>query len=381
MVAPVQLGRRHFADARSSMNIVFIAPLPPPITGQHVASQVLLEGLKCSHTPVVVNLATGSKNDGSVTAARLLAVWNILREVYSARKRGEVAYLTISETVAGNLKDLFIYFLLGKLLGKTAIHLHGGSFKKQIIGRSPLLRKLNQYFLSRIGAAVISGPSHIDIFDGLVAPDRIKTIPNFAQDFMFAPASVVARKFEDESQKIRILYVSGMTAGKGYLLLLDAFEQMSAAARSRYQLDFAGRFDSEEEQARFRHRIQAHAAITYHGIISDAKKAELFSLAHIFCLPTSYMEGQPISILEAYASGCVVLSTPRPGILDIFEPLSNGFLISSEDPMPLRLALEKKCQDLSTLRRIGFHNREEAEEKFGEKIYCERVESVLNNIQ
>lgn len=363
------------------MRIVFIAPLPPPITGQHVASQVLLNGLRISHTPLVVDLATGSKNDGSITAGRLLAIWNILRRVSTLRRRGEVAYFTISETIAGNLKDILIYLLLGKLLGKTIIHLHGGSFRKQIIEHSPLLRKLNEYFLSRVGGAIISGPSHKDIFDGLVPYDRIATIPNFAQNFMFAPPEALLQKFSDQTQKLRVLYVSGMTAGKGYQILLAAFELLSEATKERFQLDFAGRFDDAEEEDAFLQRIQPYAAVRYHGVISDERKSELFRRAHIFCLPTSYMEGQPISILEAYASGCVVLSTPRPGILDIFESSINGFVISSEDPAILQQTLETDCQNFSILRRIGLHNRDAAESKFGESVYCERVTSVLAAMQ
>jgi glycosyltransferase involved in cell wall biosynthesis len=42
-----------------------------------------------------------------------------------------------------------------------------------------------------------------------------------------------------------------------------------------------------------------------------------------------YYEGQPISILEAYAAGCIVVTTGQPGILDIFKPYLNGYEIDT----------------------------------------------------
>jgi glycosyltransferase involved in cell wall biosynthesis len=63
----------------------------------------------------------------------------------------------------------------------------------------------------------------------------------------------------------------------------------------------------------------------YHGdssaciIVDGPGKKNLFSEAHIFCLPTYYpYEGQPIAILEAFASGCVVITTNHSGISDFF---------------------------------------------------------------
>lgn len=359
------------------MKILYIAPLPPPITGHSIAAEVLVDHLADGHSVEVINLSEGSHHDGSISTKRVLVVLGVLRRVYAAAKRADRVYLTISESVAGNLKDVLIYALLGKLMPGTVIHLHGGSFRKQILERSSWLYKLNARYLAKVGAAIVSGPSHIDIFDGLVAPARIRTIPNFAQDFMFVDRAEVERKFADEQQKTRVIYISGMTEGKGYLRLLDAYDGLSAQAKSRIQLDFAGKFDDAAEQQAFTARLGNRAGVTYHGLVSDAEKIALFAGAHVFCLPTSFMEGQPISILEAYASGCVVLTTPRPGILDIFEPGSNGHVIEPDGAALLAAALAGPCQDLVELRNIALRNRQLAEETFRVKVFCDRVEQVL----
>lgn len=54
-------------------------------------------------------------------------------------------------------------------------------------------------------------------------------------------------------------------------------------------------------------------------------KLDLFVESHVFVLPTYYLfEGQPIGIIEAYAAGCVVVTTRHSNICDIFSGSING---------------------------------------------------------
>ncbi len=362
------------------MNILFIAPLPPPITGHSVASRVVLDHLKRTYDIEVINLSIGSLHDGAFTLRRALIVLGLIIKVFIAARRADRVYLTISESVAGNIKDLFFYFAVRRLLHCSVIHLHGGSFKQEILNRSVLLRKINQYFLSRVGSVILSGSSHLNIFDSLVTPDRIKIIPNFAKDTMFVESNTIEKNFNCSCNILRILYVSGMTPGKGYQILLDAYERLSDVSKSYVQLDFAGKFDDKFLENIFIDRIASLPMVNYHGVVEDDVKADLFSDAHFFILPTNFMEGQPISILEAYASGCVVLTTPRPGILDIFEDSVNGFIISSENSTSLSTIIESYCRDVTSLGHIAFYNHKIALENYQQRFFCERLEEVLVSV-
>lgn len=362
------------------MKILYIAPLPPPITGQSLASQVFLRYLQRKYSVEVVDLSKDSQHDGTVTVKRILAVLKIIWRATSAAKNADRVYLTISESIAGNIKDLVLLALLGRLAHKTVIHLHGGSFGRQILDRSHIVKALNRFYLADIGAAIVSGTSHETIFGDLISSNRVHKIPNFAQDFMFAKQEDVERKFLDSNRRIRVLYISGMAFGKGYHLLLDAYEKLSDSEKSFIQIDFAGKFESRIAQDNFIQHISKYPNVFYHGVVGDQEKSRLFADAHVFCLPTSFLEGQPISILEAYASGCVVLTTPRPGILDIFEPNKNGFLISSDNSRILKELLETIPLDLPRLGEIAIGNRRLAEAKFREIKFCDSLDSTLINI-
>jgi glycosyltransferase involved in cell wall biosynthesis len=57
---------------------------------------------------------------------------------------------------------------------------------------------------------------------------------------------------------------------------------------------------------------------------------DLLKAADFFLLPSTH-EGLPLSILEAQASGTVVLASPIPGIQEVIEHGVTGFLIDPQD--------------------------------------------------
>ena len=118
-----------------------------------------------------------------------------------------------------------------------------------------------------------------------------------------------------------------MTLDKGYKNLLLAYLSLNKIDQKQIILNFGGGFRSIKEEKLFMKEIKDHKNIFYHGIVEGRTKKNLFHNAHLFVLPTKLLEGQPLSILEAYASGCCVLTTQKPGIMDIFQNFKNGFLL------------------------------------------------------
>lgn len=358
--------------SQKTSSIVFISPLPPPLTGQSIAGQLLLERIREQYKVQVVDLSTHSGHDGSFSLKRTWVVLKILRAVMRIENFVDVAYLTISESIAGNVKDLLILWLLNNRANRIVVHLHGGSFRAHVLERAEFLYKLNKSIFSKVDRVIVTGKSHEEIFRGIVAPSRVSIVPNFAINSIFATEQRIREKFAN-LECIRILYVSGMDRRKGYERLLDGYLALPASSRARLRIDFAGRFDDQLEKVDFEERIASVEGITYHGIVDGDRKRELFHNAHIFCLPTAHLEGQPLSILEAYASGCVVFTTPQPGILDIFEPGLNGELISTADPSLLYNNLLKMSLDTSHFLDIALLNFKKATESYRSEIFCERM--------
>lgn len=361
------------------MRLLFIAPLPPPITGHSIVSKILLGYLKHEYVVDVINLSERSKHDGSFTIGRALAVLKAISKVFHTSKHVDRIYLTLSESVLGNLKDLLMLLLIGSAISRTVLHLHGGSFRQHVIEYSPFIYFMNRHFINQARAVIISGSSHKSIFHDLISSSKVNVVPNFAPASMFISTQQVIKKFFDFDGVLRVLYVSSMTSGKGCLNLLAAYEQLSEFVKARIRIDFAGAFSCPDEKKAFIERIRIHTNLFYHGVISSEVKNTLFSTAHIFCLPTLLMEGQPISILEAYASGCVVLTTSQLGILDIFVPSENGYLVSAENPSSFACLLESLLFQLDDLREIALNNNKQADMLFREQLFADSISSILDN--
>ena len=358
------------------MKILLIVPLPPPVTGHSLASKTLVDGLRGVHETAVVDLSMGSLNDGRITLQRIREVGKVLLAVWRRKRWADAIYLTISESRAGNLKDLFIYLLCIGRLGRLFVHLHGGTIGRELFDKHPSWRRLNASFIKRVGGVIISGPSHLDIFAGMIDPARIHVVANGAEDQLFVSEQDILGKFAD-TRPLRVLYLSAMTPEKGYLDLLDAWLGLGPEVRSRIQLDFAGRFDAEAERSMFLGRIAGVAGIRHHGLVDAEQKRRLFAQTHVFCLPTRMREGQPISILEAYAAGCVVVTTGQRGIRDVFTDGINGFEVVEGSAASIAAVLASASDDTGRLRQIAVANRRTAGECYRATRFTAGLTRVL----
>ncbi len=156
---------------------------------------MLLKELRSAHHVDVVDLSVGSQNDGSVTARRLFEVAKLLARVWWHRRDTDAVYLTVSESFVGNLKDLFIYGLCVGRLSKLHIHLHGGSIGSLLFDKHGILRRLNGLFMRRFASAIVTGPTHASIFADMIPAQRVHSVPNFAEDDLFAPEDAIRLKF------------------------------------------------------------------------------------------------------------------------------------------------------------------------------------------
>lgn len=360
--------------------LLFIGPLPEPVTGQSLACRVLLDGLPKEYRLELVDLTKREFTQGVSSLSRVAEVGRIVWRVWRRRSRADVIYLTVSESLAGSLKDLVIYALCFRKLQWMAIHLHGGAGMREIMLRRGVLRSLNAFFLRRLGAAIVLGESQREIYRGVVPDERIRVIPNFAQDSLFTTIDRIDAKFE-RAAPLRVLFLSNLLPGKGYDELVDAFKGLDETSKASMRLDLAGAFESDRARAQLLAKVAGEPHIQYHGTVSGERKRALFDEAHVFCLPTYYpYEGQPISILEAYASGCAVITTNHSGIPDVFRDGTNGFQVEKRSVADLRAALDRALKEPRALRRMAETNFTTARELYRTSVYQRAVSAVIDEV-
>lgn len=363
------------------MKILFIAPIPPPIDGQSKSSKVLLDFLlEKNYDLNVINLNKNGLKNGFSSLKRVLDIFIILSKIWKKRKNNDLIYLSLAESFLGNIRDLFIYSICYKSRQRIFIHMLGGAGMKKILEGKGFQQTVNAFFIKRLAGVIVESSVNFQFFSKVINLEKIHIVSNFAEDFLFVNDQEIKTKFLDK-KIIKILYLSNLLPGKGYNELADAYIQLQEVSKKNVNIVFVGGFESQKSENEFLSKIENHNGLKYLGkFIDGEKKRELYCHSHVFCLPTYYpFEGQPISILEAYATGCVVITSNHSGIPSIFSDKVNGFMVEKKSVRSIKNAIENILEYKNHLEEIAFHNRNEALAKYRTSIYQRNLIEIFND--
>jgi glycosyltransferase involved in cell wall biosynthesis len=361
--------------------ILFIGTLPPPIDGQSKVASVVLEAMYENNAEVVIINLNRSRISRTFTdqIRRFFGVLLIYSKVILSQKNVDSIYFTVSESRLGNIKDLILYLLIYKKLKLLTIHMLGGTNMNRILNNGYLLSVLNIFFMRRMRNVIVEGRRGHKIFANAFTEDNIHVIPNFADEFLFSLKDVCLKRYENV-EKIKLLYLSNMIPEKGYLILVDAIQILPPAIMSQFEITFVGGFQHPKHQKEFNERVKNLPMIKYLGpFIDGEKKKSLYLSSHIFCLPTYYpYEGQPISILEAYATGCSVITTDHGGISDIFKDNINGFMVEAGSARSLASCMRSIAADRQILKCFALRNIKDATTMYTKSRFKSRISDVFS---
>lgn len=139
-----------------------------------------------------------------------------------------------------------------------------------------------------------------------------------------------------------ILYAGILNDRKGYADLIKGFAKIVQTNKD-WKLILAG--DGEIEKGKQLVKdLNIGNNVEFLGWVTGDEKERAFQRSSIFCLP-SYAEGFPMAVLDAWAYGIPVITTPVGGIPDILVDNINGLLIQPGDPAGIASALEKLIGD------------------------------------
>ena len=257
-----------------------------------------------------------------------------------------VVYHTISQSKEGFFRD-FPIVILSKICGsKIVLHIHGGNYDNFYKSQNTTIQKLILKMLASANTIIVLSDGLKKMLD--FAPtlkSKIKVIPNGLAWSMNDKYQTIKRLPSDSQTPIKVLFLSNLIESKGYWSVLEAIEILVNRFKINIQADFCGEFIHYDDAIRFKnasdaerhffdfiskHQLTNH--VKYHGIIEEETKKELLKNAHFFILPTQYKnEGQPISIIEAMAYSCVVLTTNYRGISEMIQPNESGIFVEYND--------------------------------------------------
>lgn len=154
---------------------------------------------------------------------------------------------------------------------------------------------------------------------------------------LYNPCPFIENGIEQDRKKY-ILFSGTLSEGKGYLDLINAFGRI-AEKHLDWRIILVGNGDIDKGRATVE-RCGITRQAVFPGWVSGKVKDRYFREAAIFCLP-SYAEGFPMAVLDAWAYGIPVVTTPVGGIPDVAIDEYNMLLFAPGDVEKLAEQLEK----------------------------------------
>jgi glycosyltransferase involved in cell wall biosynthesis len=172
------------------------------------------------------------------------------------------------------------------------------------------------------------------------------------------------------------LFLGDLLRRKGVHDLLEAWVEVVRAYPGA-RIVFAGTGAAAELAARASALGIAHA-IELPGWVELETKRRLLGSADVFVLP-SYIEGVPISLLEAMAAGLPSVVTPAGGVLDTVTDGREVLIVPAGDPSAVARAVIRLFDSPAESRRLAIAAHARAAE-FDIEVYVDRLAGSYERI-
>ncbi len=380
--------------------IIAVGPRVHRETGQVTGQAMMFElvvgllqerGVKVSTYDLTEHPGPKPRTDSTFTLRRMAEVLSLLPGVWLAlcTRRG-LFYLTGAQSRVGFLRDALM-ILPARLTGHTvAVHQFGGNYDRFYEAQGPLFRWLIRLALNCVHVLLVEGELTRAHFAFLPRwRERVKAVPNGLPERRIAPNPTA--KSYDPARPMRLLFLSNMFETKGCWDVLEAVRILRQKEGRDVTCRFVGRWLAANDSFRYpdpaRAREDFFASLDAHGLgeavthetgLFDEEKAAAFAEAHLFLLPSNYMnEGQPVSILEAMAHGVPVIATAYRLIPSMVVDGETGYFVPYGDPRAIAARVGELMDDPARYARLSAGSLARFRELFSPERYGDRLVAAL----
>ena len=354
-------------------SILIIGPFPEPTTGVSLANKVVCDILKEQPDAKVGVINTSySRFDeavGKFSFHKLFFNLSFYPKAYKIFFH-KIIYITPGQTFFGVIKYTAFILLSALLRREIIIHVHGNHLGNEYKTLTGIKKKIFYYLLSKTTKGIVLSESLKGNMTPFIAKEKVKVLPNFAEDYLLKTA--VKKSFE----KLQIIYLSNLMEEKGIFDLLDALALLEEN-KIPYEAKIAGAIDYTQKEE-IEKRFSTLKNTTYVGIVKGNEKTDLLNWGNLFVLPTYYkMEGQPISILEAMATGNVILTTRHAGIPDVVTDGKHGRFFEKKNAKDIYTSLAYFDAHKDEISEISQSNKIYFKDNFTRLQFKERLLEIL----
>jgi glycosyltransferase involved in cell wall biosynthesis len=281
--------------------VLYVAPMPPPVHGlaemsERVAARL---GERIALDEIDLTIAADASGYGFQRVAVHVAM--LFRIVRHRMRRGRVVYYQLPG--GPTLVWAIAAIVLTRPLGLRFIGHHhsalAGDARSRLFG-----------LLFRVSS---SHACHVFLCPCLAGAARLRSDGSWTSAVCSNAWAVAPHAQEGHARasggRIVLGFLSNLLPGKGVDLALAVHHRLRARGVD-VTLEIAGRPVDEAIAELVRRAADDDDTIVFHGVIDAAERAAFFERIDALLFPSTYVhEAQPLTVLEALASGTFVIAT------------------------------------------------------------------------
>lgn len=359
-------------------------------TGQSVMFDGVVSKLRSNHNKVVVVDISSHFNSNAI-ALRCIDYLMVLIKIswIICCYKCNLAYIISSQSKKGFLRDNAMITLCKWFNVPVIMHQYGANYHQLLDALDEKgLRRLKM-MLGYVRTIIVEGDymkKQYSFLEGY--EDKVKVIPN---GLPIVGKSAMEPKSYNNDVPFRMYYLSNLIWSKGYFDVLKAVDLLVNKYERKVECVFAGKFMASADDERpnisnkedFDKFVEEHHltdVVSYYPGMYGEQKDEMFTCANVFLLPTYYInEGQPVSIIEAMAYGCVPIVT-RYRHIPMMVTEENGCFVEAKKPEQIAKAVEELMDYPGEYAEKSANSIKDYKEKFTFEEYASQVLKCMNEV-
>lgn len=309
--------------------ILLIGPLPPPIGGDTVSFQRLIENKYLKNYNKIV-IDTSRKGNIRLTGRKidlhdLLNGLRVIREVLRNIKGSKTILLWANRRFLYTVGLCII--LIAKLNKRKIIcKIFGGSFHTEFNQLPVIYKYVAKWILDKADYILPQTKALCKYFINYLRfkPQQVIHFPNYIPEDIYEDG---LRIVPLKNNNLRCIFVGQVKEEKGVFDILEVLKKCNYIS-----CDFYGPI-LERDQEKFISITNNLKNAQYKGIVEAEKVCETIGHYNILLLPSFYKgEGYPAVVLEAFNSARPVLATDWMALPEMIEDKKDGFLVPINSP-------------------------------------------------
>lgn len=277
--------------------------------------------------------------------------------------RYDIVHFHTDPDIPGQIIQLPIIILSRLYRKKTIIQIHVGNQLKDNTNNH-----IFKWCLRKADKIVLLAKKWEDLFNELYTDVNVPTCVIY---------NACDEKEGNGERTQDVIYAGYFDENKAPDILIKAWKYVTEEHQG-WKLTMMGNGDSSRYRE-LAHSLGLDESISFPGYLTGEEKSKVWNKASILCL-CSYQEGFPMVVLEAWAKGIAVVTTPVGGLPDVIEEERNCITFDYGNPEMLAHQLSRLIEDTLLRETLIKNGKLLVKNKFSLEIINKELELMYESL-